>query len=159
MKKLIALLLAVVCIFSLCACDGKEEQEEQEKEVSLDLPALAQQISEEIGVIMPLVAANKALNEYGLSDEDCDEIYAYADVDFNKCNELWLVKAKDEATLENVKTYAQNHVDQLLLQQTYNAEVFAAAENAKMETRGLYFMLCVTTAGDAASVVDIFNNA
>lgn len=159
MKKLIALLLALSCLFVLCAC-GSETEEKEEKEVSLDLAALSQQAIEKIGVPMPQLNENMALNMYGLSAEDCAEMYVYSDYDATKCNELWLIKAADEAALENVKTYAQNRVDSLLQQSNnYNADVYAASQKAEIEVRGLYLMLCVSTAGDSAKVAKLFTEA
>lgn len=160
MKKLIAVLLALSCLFALCACGGEEKEEQEKQEVTLDLSALSQQILEKIGVPMPQLNENMLLNMYGLSSEDCAEMLVYSDYDATKCNELWLIKAKDEAALDNVKTYAQNRVDSLLQQSNnYNADVYAASQEAKIETRGLYLMLCVTTAGDSAEVANIFKNA
>ena len=156
MKKLIALLLALSCLFTLCACGGKTEEKE-EKEVSLDLAALSQQAIEKIGVPMPQLNENMVLNMYGLSSEDCAEMYVYSDYDATKCNELWLIKAVDEDALENVKTYAQNRVDSLLQQSNnYNADVYAASQKAEIKVRGLYLMLCVSTAGDSAEVAKLF---
>ncbi len=158
MKKLIALLLALSCLFVLCACGEKEENEN--KEIALDLPALGEKMVEKIGVIIPQKSENKILNEYGLSSEDCAEMLIYSDYDATKCNEIWLVKATDEASLETIKTLAQSRVDSLLQQSNnYNAEVYAASQAAKIEVRGLYLMLCVTTAGDSAAVADLFLNA
>lgn len=158
MKKLIAVLLALSCLFALCACG--EEEKEEEKEVTLELSALSQQIIESIGVPMPQLNENMALNMYGLSAEDCAEMYVYSDYDATKCNELWLIKAADEAALEDVKTFAQNRVDSLLQQSNnYNADVYAASQKAEIEVRGLYLMLCVTTAGDASAVADMFLKA
>ncbi len=159
MKKLIALLLALSCLFALCACGG-ETEEKEEKEVTLELSALSQQMIERIGVPMPQLNENMLLNMYGLSTEDCAEMYVYSDYDATKCNELWLIKAADEAALEDVKTFAQNRVDSLLQQSNnYNADVYAASQKAEIEVRGLYLMLCVTTAGDASAVADMFLNA
>lgn len=159
MKKLIAFLLALSCLFVLCACGG-ETEEKEEKETSLDLSALSQQIIEKIGVSMPQLNENMALNMYGLSSEDCAEMYVYSDYDATKCNELWLIKAADEAALENVKTYAQNRVDSLLQQSNnYNAEVYAASQKAEIEVRGLYLMLCVSTAADSAEAAKLFLEA
>ena len=158
MKKLIAVLLALSCMFALCAC-GAEEEEEVTEEI-LDLAALSTEIIEKIGVPMPQLNENMALNMYGLSNEDCAEMYIYSDYDATKCNELWLIKANDEAALENVKTFAQNRVDSLLQQSNnYNADVYAASQKAAIEVRGLYLMLCVSTAGDSAAVAEMFLNA
>ena len=157
MKKLIAVLLALSCMFALCAC-GVEEEEEVTEEI-LDLAALSTEIIEKIGVPMPQLNENMVLNMYGLSNEDCAEMYIYSDYDATKCNELWLIKANDEAALENVKTFAQNRVDSLLQQSNnYNADVYAASQKAAIEVRGLYLMLCVSTAGDSAAVAEMFLN-
>ena len=47
-----------------------------------------------------------------------------------------------------------------LLQQSnnYNADVYAASQKAEIEVRGLYLMLCVSTAGDSAAVAEMFLN-
>ena len=157
MKKLIAFLLVFASLFVLCACGGEETETQ---EVALDLNTLSTQMTEKIGVPMPQLPENMVLNMYGLSSEDCAEMLIFSDYDATKCNELWLVKAKDAAALENVKTFAQNRVDSLLQQSNnYNAEVYAASENAKVEVRGLYLMLCVTTAGSSAEIASLFNNA
>jgi len=157
MKKLIALALAFVFALSLCACGG---QEQEEKEVSLDLGALSAQMLEKMGVAAPELNANMALNLYGLSDTDCGEMKVFSDYDATKCNELWLIKATNEESVETVKELAQKRVDALLAQsQNYNADVYAASEAARIEVRGLYVMLVVTTAGDADQVAELFLNA
>ena len=159
MKKLIAILLALSCLVALCAC-GAEKEEQEVKETALDLAALSDEIIEKIGVPMPQLNENMALNMYGLSAEDCAEMFIYSDYDATKCNELWLIKANDEAALENIKSFAQNRVDSLLQQSNnYNADVYAASEKAEIEVRGLYLMLCVSTAGDSAAVAELFLNA
>ena len=158
MKKLIALLLALSCIFALCACGAEEEEETVE--ITLDLTALSTQMIQTIGTEMPQLNEMMALNLYGLTTDDCAEMLIFSDYDATKCNELWLIKAADEAALENVKTYAQNRVDSLLQQSNnYNADVYAASQKAEIEVRGLYLMLCVSTAGDSAEVAEMFNNA
>ncbi len=157
MKRIVALLLAVCCLFALCACG---EAEKPEKSKDLDLQALSQKMQEKLGVTIPELNQNMALNMYGLTTEDCAEMLVYSDYDATKCNEIWLIKAADEAALEQVKTLAQSRVDSLLNQsRNYNADVFAASESARIETRGLYLLLVVTTAGEADDIADLFLNA
>ena len=158
MKKLIALMLALVCVFALCACGAEEEEETVE--VTLDLTALSGEMIQKIGEEMPQLSEMMALNLYGLTTEDCAEMLVYSDYDATKCNELWLIKAADEAALDNVKAMAQNRVDSLLQQSNnYNADVYAASQDAKIEVRGLYVMLCVSTASDSAEIAELFKNA
>ena len=157
MKKLIALLLALCCLFVLSAC-GEAEKPEESKD--LDLHALSQQMQEKLGVTIPELNQNMVLNMYGLSTEECAEMLVYSDYDATRCNEIWLIKAVDEAALEQVKTLAQSRVDSLLDQsRNYNADVFAASEEARIETRGLYLLLVVTTAGEAGDIAELFLNA
>lgn len=163
MKKLIALLLALSCVFALCACedtDSKDDSPQNEPAQELDLTALGQQMTEKMNVTLLPLPENMLLNQYGLSAEDCAQMLVYSDYDGTKCNEVWLVEAVDETALENVKTLAQNRVDSLLTQSNnYNADVYAASEEARIETRGLYLALVVTTSADSGEVMDLFLNA
>lgn len=162
MKKLIALMLVLLLAVSMAACGsgGENDKPEQAKEATLDLTALSGTMLEKMGAASPELNENMVLNMYGLSSEDCSEMKVFSDYDATKCNELWLIKANDEAALENVKKLAQNRVDALLTQSNnYNADVYAASQAARIETRGLYLMLVVTTAGDADQVADLFLNA
>lgn len=159
MKKLIALLLALCCLFAFAACGNSGAQEEN-KELELDLKALNQQMQEKIGVTIPELNQNMALNMYGLTTDDCAEMLVCSDYDATKCNELWLIKAASEESLEQVKSLAQSRVDSLIDQSNnYNADVYAASQDARIETRGLYLLLVVTTAGDSGEIADLFLNA
>lgn len=158
MKKIIAFILACVCMLSLCAC-GVEQQEEN-TELVLDLAALSTSMQEKIGLTLPQLNQNMALNLYGLSSEDYAEMIVLSDYDATKCNEVWLIKAANENALANVETLAQNRVNALIAQSNnYNADVYAASNDARIETRGLYLLLVVTTAGDSGEVADLFLNA
>ena len=158
MKKIIALILACVCMLSLCACGG--EKQDENTQVELDLAALSTSMQEKIGVTMPELNQNMALNLYGLTTEDCAEMVILSDYDATKCNEVWLIKASGEEALGTVKELAQNRVDALIAQSNnYNADVYAASNDARIETRGLYLLLVVTTAGDSGEVAQLFLNA
>ena len=156
MKKLLAFILAAACLVSLCACGSQK----QDAPTELDLSALAASMQEKIGVTIPELNQNMALNLFGLSTDDCVEMKVYTDYDATKCNELWLVKAANEDALNNVKELAQKRVDSLLAQSNnYNADVYAASQDARIETRGMYLLMVVTTAGDSGDVADLFLNA
>ena len=161
MKKLTTLILAFACLLTLCACGGEEgSKTEEPKELSLDLAELSASMLEKMGATSPELNENMMLNMYGISADDCAEMKVFSDFDATKCNEIWLLKAKDEAALENVKTLAQNRVDALIAQsQNYNADVYAASQDARIEVRGLYLMLVVTTNGDSSEVAELFLNA
>ena len=165
MKKLIALLMALCCLFAFVACGNSAEPaqsngEQEQTEKGLDLQALNGKIQEKLGVVSPELNQNMVLNMYGLTAEDCAEMVVCSDYDGTKCNEIWLIKAASEESLAAVKSLAQSRVDSLLDQsKNYNADVYAASGDARIETRGLYLLLIVTTAGDSGDIAELFLNA
>lgn len=138
MKKVISLILALVLTLSLAACGAKEEA------VSIDVSALYDTYSQ----YMPDMFypdTDTLMNFLGISVEDCTQYKIAICADGLRADEVWLIEAKDEASLETLRQLAQSRIEAKLEETvTYAPDQYVIVEKAELLTNGLYLALFIS---------------
>ena len=149
MKRFLLILAVVAMLFSLAACGGDETPATtgaaQSAQVSMDLA----QVFADMKAMMPEMTdlgENAMLNRYGIKSEYCSEAYVAVCTDGMKADEVWLIKANDETSLQTLQTLANNRMqakdDESV---TYSPEQNKIVKQGKVITNGLYLALIETT--------------
>lgn len=138
MKKAISLLLILSLVLSIAACGGKEEA------VSIDVNALYESYSQ----YMPEMFypdEDTMLNFLGINAEDCVQYKVAVCSEGMRADEVWLIEAKDEAALENLRQLAQTRIEAKLDETiSYVPDQYVIVEKAELLTSGLYLALLIS---------------
>ncbi|MBE6922544.1 MAG: DUF4358 domain-containing protein [Ruminococcaceae bacterium] len=164
MKQVFALLLAVTVLLSLTACSGQEEPQPQAPSVTTEAPAAPADMSaiyEEMEKTLPeMIPMDETtmLNFCGISAEDCTQVVAAICADGLITDEVWLIEAKDEASLATLKSLAESRLKAKGEESiTYSPEQYAVVQKAQIICDGLYMALIVSP--DVDTLAEIFNGA
>ena len=139
MKKLISLMLALALVLSLAACGGKAEEA-----VSVDVSALYDSYSQQMpDMFYPDEAT--LMNFLGISVEDCAQYKIAICAEGMRSDEVWLIEAKDEASLETLRQLAETRIQAKLDETiTYAPDQYVVIEKAELLTNGLYLALLIS---------------
>ncbi len=145
MKKCIAIVLILSMVLGLAAC-GKAEEE---KTVSVDVSALYDSYSQ----YMPEMFypdEDTMLNFLGISAEDCAQYKVAVCAEGMRADEVWLLEAKDETALENLRQLAQTRIEAKLDETvSYAPDQYVIVEKAVVLVKGLYLALLISPDVDA----------
>ena len=137
MKKMIAMLLALSLMLSVAACGAKEP-------VSVDLEAMY----ESFGPYLPemyFMDEVTLLNFLGIDVADCAQYKIALCAEGMEADEIWLIEAKDDAALEELKQRAQTRIEAKLGEAAYYVpDQYAVIENAELVVIGRYIALLVS---------------
>lgn len=139
MKKLIALLLAVLLVMGLTACGGEKETVKD-----VDLTALYESME---GSLPQMLVLDKDLmmNFLGIEAEGYTQVVAAICMEGLRADEIWLVEAADEASLAAAQKLAENRLAAKAEETVdYNPEQYAVVEKAELFTKGNYLILLVS---------------
>lgn len=141
MKRIIAVLLLLSLVLSLGAC-GK-------KAVTMDLDAVYKSVEDKFPAMLSL-DANDALNFMGLKEQDYEKaIVAICAVGLG-ADEIWLVKAKDQAALERIQKLADTRLKAKAEEtEDYVPDQYLIVKQGVTVTKDLYFALIVSPEVDA----------
>lgn len=143
MKKMISVLLALAMMLSLAACGGKEEA------VSVDVNTLY----ESYGQHMPdmfFPDDDTMMNFLGISLEDCVQYKVAICAEGMRADEVWLMEAKDAASLENLRQLAETRIEAKLDETfSYAPDQYVVVEKAVILTQGNYLALLISPEVDA----------
>jgi hypothetical protein len=144
MKKVISLILAMALVLSLAACGGK-----QEEAVSLDIDALFESYTQYLpDMFYPDEAT--MLNFLGINAEDCAKYKVAICAEGMRSDEIWLIEAKDEGALENLRQLAETRIQSKLDETvSYAPDQYVVVEKAQLLTNGLYLALFISPDVDA----------
>ena len=144
MKKALSLMLALALVLSLAACGGKAEEP-----VSVDVNALYESFSQYLpDMFYPDEAT--MLDFVGIHAEDCVQYKVAICAEGMRSDEVWLIEAKDEAALENLRQLAQNRIDSKLDETvTYAPDQYVVVEKAEILVNGRYLALLISPDVDA----------
>lgn len=144
MKKVLSLMLALALVLSMTACGSK-----QEETVSIDVNALYESYSEYMpDMFYPDEAT--MLNFLGISVEDCAQYKVAVCAEGMRSDEVWLIEAKDEASLETLRELAEFRIESKLEETvTYAPDQYVVIEKAELLTNGLYLALLISPDVDA----------
>ena len=130
MKKIISLVLAMICLFSLAACGGEE--------ADIDVAKVKEQIINDLGVEGALdIDTASLLDLYGIVAEDVEESACYVTMDGVFPQEVILVKAVSQEAAKRVSEKLNVRIDEVKIQsQSYDAENYALAQECKVIVKG-----------------------
>lgn len=144
MKKVLSLLLALSLVLSMAACGGKAEET-----ASVDVNALYESYSEYMPEMFYPDDATM-LNFLGIDVQDCAQYKVAICAEGMRADEVWLIEAKDEASLETLRELAQTRINSKLDETvTYAPDQYVIVEKAEILTNGLYLALLISPDVDA----------
>lgn len=139
MKKIISLLLVLSLVLSLAAC-GSETKEA----VSIDVKALYESYSQ----YMPDMFypdETTMMDFLGIDVQDCAQYQVAICAEGMRTDEVWLIEAKDEASLEKLRQLAQTRIEAKLDETvSYAPDQYVVVEKAELLTNGLYLALLIS---------------
>lgn len=138
MKKFISVLLLFSMLLSMTAC-GKEEEAK-----SVDVNALYESYSEHLPEMFH-PDESTLLNFLGIRTEDCKQYQVALCAEGMRADEIWLIEAKDEASLEKLRQLAQTRIEAKLDETvSYVPDQYVIVEKAELLTNGLYLALLIS---------------
>ncbi len=144
MKKVISLLLILSMALSMAACGGK-----QEETPAVDVGTLYESYSQYLPEMF-FPDEDTMLNFLGIRTEDCVQYKVAISAEGMGADEIWLIEAKDEASLENLRQLAQTRIDAKLEEtRSYVPDQYAIVEKAELLTSGRYLALLISPDVDA----------
>ena len=106
-KPIVCLTAALLAVLLLCACGAAPKSAER------DLPAVYTAISEKVELPeMVEVPENRRFNLYGIDPADCEQVFVYICGDSVRTDEIWLVKAVDDAAAGRIEELAKSRLEQ-----------------------------------------------
>lgn len=138
MKKWICLLLCLAMVLDMTACGEKEEAK------SVDVSALYESYSDYLPEMF-YPDEDTLLNFLGILADDCTQYQVAICAEGLRADEVWLIEAKDQTALENLKQLAQTRVQAKLDETvTYVPDQYVIVEKAEILTNGLYLALLIS---------------
>lgn len=118
MKKIFAVWMALILVLSLAACGENgnttgSTQGNTAAPLQLNMTELYTNITKDATMPeMIQVGSDMLLDLYGIRPEDCKQSLVYICSNSLQADEIWLLEAKDAATVETLKNLAQSRIDQ-----------------------------------------------
>lgn len=145
MKKPLSLILVFALMLSMAACGGSTESEKK----NVDLNAIYEDFSDILPEMM-LLDETTMMNFLGIDTADCSQVIAAICGDGLRADEVWLIEAKDEASLETLRQLAQTRIESKLDETvTYAPDQYVIVEKAELLVNGLYLALLISPDVDA----------
>lgn len=143
MKKICSLILALALVLSLASCGGKAEA------VSIDVNTLFDSYSQYLpDMFYP--DESTMISFLGIDTADCVQYKIAICAEGMRADEVWLIEAKDEAALENLRQLAESRIQSKMDETiSYAPDQYAIVEKAEVLTNGLYLALLVSPDVDA----------
>lgn len=163
-KKIIAISIVLVLIFSFCACSSQQQNEENTTEntteqavVKVDLQKLYDACVAKMPEMISL-DSEMMLNFCGIKAEDCAESYVSICADSLRADEIWLIKVKDVNSVQTIETLAKSRIQAKADESiTYSPEQHAIVQKAEIIIQGEYIAVIVSP--DVSAITEIINNA
>lgn len=152
MKKLLCALLACLMMLSLAACGTNPTDKPSDPTdpghsfADMTVAEIYTAITD--GVSMPemlLLDHDMMLDLVGVNTANCTQAAVYICGDGLRTDEIWLLKAADEAALAGLKSLVEARLDAKAAEsETYSPEQYAIVQKAQVITHGLYLALIVS---------------
>lgn len=161
MKKT-ALILVFIFLITITGCSGDSAPEQTaapSAPVVLDMQQIYDSMTtmDAMPEMLPL-DQDMQLNFCGIDPADCSQVVVAICADSLRADEIWLIKAVDEAALERIQTLAQTRLTAKAEESvTYSPEQYAIVQKAEMLTSGNYFAMIVSPEVDA--LAELFRDA
>ncbi len=150
MKRIIAFIICVCLMVSLCACASKkienDDKDDADKNtvITVDLDKVYSDCSKEMPEMIAL-DADMMLNYCGIKAEDCKKSLVYICSDSLLTDEIWLIEATDADALARIKDLAESRLEAKGEESiTYSPVQYEVVQKAKTVTAGNYFALLVS---------------
>ena len=153
MKKMIALLLALVMIMGLVACGGKDTG----SDIQVDVQSVYDSM---VGVMPEMLVMDEMmmLNFCGIEADMCQQAVVSVCFDGLRADEIWLIEAKHADGLKQLESLAQSRLERKGEESiTYSPEQYKVVQAAEVITAGNYLVVIVSP--DVADLVEIWNQA
>ena len=145
MKKLFAIIPSAALILSLAACGASQEPAAK----SVDLNAIYEGYADILPEMMVLDETTM-LNFLGINAEDCARYKVAICSEGMRADEVWLIEAKDAASLEKLQQLAQTRIEAKLDETiSYVPDQYVIVEKAEVLVNGMYLALLISPDVDA----------
>lgn len=154
MKRIIAVVLALVCALSLFACGGGADAQPK------DVVAIKDKIIADLAIEGAIEVQDKEmlLNTYGIAVDDIESFACFSTMTGAFPDEVIMVNAVDEDAAARVESMLNTHLVQVLVQsKNYDAENYKLAQECKVITSGTTVALFISA--NHAQMEEIFNAA
>lgn len=161
MKKIFALIAAVLMLLSLAACGGNDNTTGGTNATVKQLNLEETYATITSGANMPEMYAVKPeqmLDLYGIREEYCNQAVVYICVNSLRADEIWLLEAKDAAAMATLKGLVDSRIEQKDAESvTYSPEQNAVVKAAQIIEAGNYLVMIVSP--DAETIANAFRTA
>lgn len=138
MKKSITFTLLAALLLSLSACGGEEAA----------APADLQGLYESYAAQLPdmfLPDEDTMMNFLGIDTADCTRYVVSICGDGMRADEVWLIEAKDDASLKRLRELAETRIQAKLDEtESYAPDQYAVVQKAELLTKGKYLALLIS---------------
>ena len=142
MKQFTALILAAVLVLGLAGCGAPAAKQ-------TDLQALYGELTLHMTEMMPLEADTR-LAFLGIQEADCNQAVTAIAAEGMLTDELWLIEAKDQKALEQIRDLAQGRLASKKEEtRNYAPDQYAVVEKGVILEKGLYLALIVSPNAEA----------
>lgn len=139
MKKWISLLLLFSLLLSLTACGRKTEEAK-----TVDIDALYESCSQYLPEMFN-PDETTMLNFLGIDVADCARYKVAICAEGLRADEVWLIEAKDDASLETLRQLAESRiVSKLDETETYAPDQYLIVQKAQVLVNGRYLALFIS---------------
>lgn len=151
MKKLAICALSAFMIFMLCACSGAESSAKMTlADVYADIKA---QVT--LSEMNQLESVESLDRYYGITADSVDEFAGGINNSGVEQEEIVLIKAKDNASANSIKTALENRYNAKLNEnKNYNPQQAEMIEKCKVEQNGLYVSMIVSD--NAEKITEVY---
>lgn len=156
MKKIIALLLSLICLMGLFGC--AEDKEEGNTYADVNIEAIKTQIIDELGVEGTMDMGVDMLTSYGIEEKDIKESACFITMDGVFPDEIIMIKATDSDAAERVAEKLETRLKAVLEQsKNYDAENYSVAQKCKVTVKGHLVTLFISAQNEGMQ--EIFESA
>lgn len=153
MKRFFAMILAVLLVLGLAACD--EGSGSAETADPVDLAGLYESMADTLPEMM-LMDADSMMNYYGVDAALCEQYVMAICAEGLRADEVWLIEAKDDAALAELKAMAESRLvakeDETI---SYTPDQYEVVKEAELYTSGRFLVFLVSPEVDTLkSAVD-----
>ena len=152
MKRLIALICALVMVISLCACS--------QQSAAKPLSEVFEDVKAQVTFVENIEYTDVAQLDryYGIAPEEVAEFAGCVSSSGTNQEEVVLIKAADEASAEKIKGILDTKYNAKLNEnKNYNPEQAAVIESCKVEQDGLYVSMIISPS--AETITSIYKKA
>lgn len=153
MKRIFAMLLAAVLLLGVVGCGGSEQGATAEPGV--ELSGVYDSVAGQLPSMM-LMDADSMMNFYGVDAALCEQFVMAICADGLRADEVWLLEAKDAASLAELKEMAESRLAAKEGETiNYLPDQYEIVKEAELYTKGRVLVFIVSPEVDAIkSAVD-----